>query len=186
MDPLDCFIRRAHIDVSEKRGTVALPPSFFELTGIGSGHHVVVSYGDKNLRVKARSDDIMKTDEVALTPKTAFLLGVEEGDVVCVKDRTTFGDRLFDEVEKVTDVLGSRADRLREFVSSDPDVSSDSTVEEAIEGYLVVSPNEPGSVSVQVCDIDLTPTPEVWSPDPKGKRAVFRPGDEGTDEPSEE
>jgi hypothetical protein len=186
MDTLDCFIRRVRVDASERRGTVALPPDFFERTGIGPGHHVVVAFGDNQLRIKARSDDIMKADEVTLTPKTAYLLGVREGDVVCVQDRKTFGDRLFDEVEKVTDVLGSSAVRLKEFVSPEPDMAAKGTVEEAIEGYLLVHPNEPGSVAVQVCDIDLTPTPEVWSPDPKGKRAVFRPGDEEGDGTSED
>lgn len=180
----ECFSRTTMISPDVQRGSVELPPSFFERTGIEPGHHVAVRQGDLALRAVARRNEMMRGDEVRISPRLSTLLGVEGGDIVCVEDRTTFGDRVFDELETVTDLLGDSAERLRDLLGMDVPKSRGLTVEEALDGmvgtrgdkgFMVVPPNAPGSMAVQVCELDPSQDVEVWDPDPSGKARVFRP-----------
>jgi hypothetical protein len=173
-----------------QRGSVELPPSFFDRTGIEPGNHVAVDLGDIELRAVARLNEMLKGDEVRISPRLSVLLGVESGDVLCVKDRKTFGDRVFDKLESVTDLLEDGAGRLRDLLGMDIDGGNGLTVGDVLEGtvrrrtadgeeYLEVAPNAPGSMAVQVCDIDPSLETEVWDPDPAGRARLFRPGTSG-------
>ena len=173
-----------------QKGSVELPSSFFDQTGIKPGHHVVVRREGIELRAVARLNEMLKGDEVRLTPRLSVLLGVEAGDILCVQDRTTFGDRVFDELETVMDLLGDGAERLKDLLGIDVKGDNGLTVENALDAmvrrntdggkeYPEVPPNAPGSVAVQVCEIDPSQDFEVWDPDPTGKARVFRPGTSG-------
>ena len=100
---------KVYIDDNVKHGTVALHPDFFIRTGIDTTHHVVVSSGEKQLKLRTRENDLLKANEVAISPGLSILLNVREGDSVSIMDRPTLGDEIFDEVEPIVDLLEPRA-----------------------------------------------------------------------------
>lgn len=182
----DCFSRTTVVSPDVQRGSVELPPSFFDRTGIEPGHHVAIRQRDLTLRAVAKLNEMMRGDEVRISPRLSVLMGVAGGDIICIENRTTFGDRVFDELETVADLLVDRAERLRGLLGMDISGSNGMTVEDALDGmarsgrpggkdFLAVPPNAPGSIAVQVCELDPSQDVEVWDPDPAGKARVFRP-----------
>ena len=151
---------------------------------------MVVRREGVELRAVARLNEMLKGDEVRMNPRLSILLGVETGDILCVQDRTTFGDRVFDELETVKDLMGDGADRLKDLLGIDVKGDNGLTVEAALDGMVKrntdggkefpeMPPNAPGSVAVQVCELDLSQDFEVWDPDPTGKANVFDPENSG-------
>ena len=185
---------KVYIDDTVKHGTVALHPDFFIRTGIDTTHHVVVSSGEKQLKLRTRENDLLKANEVAISPGLSILLNVREGDSVSIMDRPTLGDEIFDEVEPIVDLLEQRAEKLKEFVDEDLEKFRDNTVEEVLD-FLIAERRKPKEKGY----LEVPPTPEkpgprrerpseeedeevkIWSPDTDGDGTVpvFNPeGDE--------
>ncbi len=200
-DQYDCFSRLVVIgrEGEVEKGSIQLPPEFYEYTGIRPGHHVVMQHGDKHLKVKARSGDLMKRDEVRVSPGMAKKMGIESGTILCVEDKVTFTERIFDEVEDVVDAVEDRIDGARDRVFVEGaekradrrektlDKLIPSRTEEPPPKAIDVEPDlshisdEPAEEPVQ----DISDQVKVWTPDPEGDGVrVFKPG--GDDEGDEE
>jgi hypothetical protein len=184
---------KVYIDDEMKRGAVAFHPDFFVRTMVDPTHHVVVSSGENRLRLRTRENDLLKADEVAISPRLAVLLDVVEGDSVSILDRPTLGDDLFDEVEPLVDLLEQRAENLKEFLEEDLEQFRDNTVEEVLDfliaerrkprekGYLEVppSPEKPGPRRKKPSEEEAEKV-KIWSPDSDGDGTVpvFDPEEE--------
>lgn len=186
-----CHTRQVYVSKAIRRGVVDLPPDFFAEAGMQPGHHVVLEYGDSRLRARSRQNDLIKGHEVGLSPKLALLLDVRPGDTICVEDRTTVGDEVFDEVEDVVDVLERKAVRAVEFLRWELQDVVDETVDEVLDmvlekraegfpkDYIEV---EPDLAKVAESEPEEPAPPidkqvKVWTPDPDGDGTVpvFKP-----------
>ena len=193
----DCHARVVHIDKNVKKGTVELPSEFFEYTGMDPGHHVVVDHGGNQYKVRSKLTDLLKRSEVGVGPDLATPLGLMEGEVVCVEDKSTFGDRMFDEVEELGDRLEGRAEQAKEFAADvadrmeeeyqkvrarvDPDPSTPREPD-----YIDVAPDldEVAASPPEEPVEDISEQVNVWTPDPDGDGTVpvFRPGKDEEEE----
>lgn len=193
----DSHTRTVHIDKNVKKGTVELPSEFFEHTGMDPGHHVVIDHEGKQYKVRSKLTDLLKRTEVGVGPDIAIPLGLMEGQMVCVEDKSTFGDRMFDEVEELGERLEMRADQARDFAVDVADRVEDEyhkvrsrNEPEIVPGtereYLTVEPDlsevEDSPPEDPVMDIDEQV--KVWTPDPDGDGTVpvFKPGKDEDEE----
>ncbi len=196
MDTDDFHSRQVYVEKDLNRGTVELPPSYFEEAGIEPGHHIVVKNEDKELKLKTKSNDLLKSSEVAISPHLSLLLDLSDGETLYIADKITLGDRLFDEVEDVEDVFKSGAGRAGDYMREDisPKVSGgvDNVLDKMIDGrgdepekdYIEVEPDlsEIGS------EVEHEEKPEeevkIWSPDHDGdgKVPIFRPEQDEDDQ----
>ena len=190
MDPNDCHSRQVYISDDIGRGTVELPPTFFEESGLEPGHHVVVTKEDKQLKAKSKANDLLKSTEIGITPKMSEHLGLVNGEIICIDDRTTLGDKLMDEVEDVIDVLDDRRDRAMDYVASEVQPRAHDRVEDAKDFVFRRDDEEPEKDYIEV-EPDLSRLGEeteeeeekpkekvkIWSPDHDGDGEVpiFQP-----------
>lgn len=186
-----CHVRQVFISKDVRRGTVELPPGFFVEAGMEPGHTVVVEYGNKRLKARSSLNDLVKGAEVVIAPKLAILLGVKGGETICVEDRSTVGDEIFDEVDDVLVVLETKAVRAVEFLRWDLQDVVDETVDEVLDMILEERakgfPKDYIEVEPDLADVAASepeePTPpideqvKVWTPDPDGDGTVpvFKP-----------
>jgi hypothetical protein len=189
MDPDDFHSRQVYVDKELHRGTVELPPSYFERTGIEPGHHVVVKSEGKELKLKSKSNDMLKSTEVAISPHLSLLLGLRDGEMIVVEDKTTLGDRLFDEVEDVEDVFKSGAGRAGDFLREDVSPRVSGTVEDVLDRMIDGRADEPEKDYIDVepdlselgSEVEHEEKPaedvKIWTPDTDGdgKVPIFRP-----------
>jgi hypothetical protein len=193
----DCHTRVVHIDKNVKKGTVELPSEFFDFTGMDPGHHVVIDHEGKQYKVRSKLTDLLKRTEVGVGPDIATPLGLMEGQMVCVEDKSTFGDRMFDEVEELGERLEMRADQAKDFavdvadrvedeyrkvrVRIDPDSS-----EPKEKDYIEVAPDldEVAASPPEEPVEDISEQVDVWTPDPDGDGTVpvFKPGKDEEEE----
>jgi hypothetical protein len=155
-----------HIDTRVTLGTVEFPPSYFEGRELEPGHDVIVKAGDKKIKVMTHMNDLLKRGEVCMTPGLALMLNVVEGSAITILDKVTFGERMFDEMEHISDILKDRAHRLKEFIEEDWDVMREETVEEAL--HLLVKDRYEGIEEYP----EVPPNPEGFG---VGKVRIFRP-----------
>ena len=198
MDPDETHSRQVYVDKDLHRGTVELPPSYFEKAGIEPGHHVVVRVEGKELKLRSKSNDLLKSTEVAISPHLSLLLDLRDGEMISIDDKTTLGDRLFDEVEDVEDVFKSGAGRAGDYLREDVSPRVGGTVEDVldrmIEGrgdeperdYIDVEPDLSG-IGSEVEKEEEEPEEEkvkIWTPDPDGdgKVPIFHPEQDEEDQ----
>lgn len=197
MDEHDCHSRKVYVSKSVSRGVVELPSAFFEEAGIEPGHHVVIEKGGKQLKARSHLSEMLKGTEVGVSPRMSMLLGLKNGEVVCVGDRTTLGDRLLDEVEDVVDVLEDRADRVRDYITEDVGHLVEETVEEVLDrviesrghveekDYIEVEPDL-SHIGEEREEKEADPAEKVkiWTPDPDGDGTVpiFKPEQDDEDQ----
>lgn len=191
-EPMDFHKRHVYVGKHEEmsRGSIELPTSFFEETGIEPGHHVVLLYGRRQYKVKARLNDLVKEDEVMVAPRVAAVMDVKDGFEVHLMGRESFEDRVFDEIEDVLDVVERKADQLKEFIVDEGPARRERRREGVLDRVFHERTAEPPKDYIEV-EPDLSrigeereeePGPEVkiWSPDHDGDGEVpiFRPGDD--------
>ena len=182
-----------HIDKRVTLGTVEFPSSYFEGRELEPGHDVIVRAGEKEIKVMTHMNDLLKDGEIGMTPGLALMLNVFEGSSIDILDKVTFGERVFDEMEHISDILKGKAYRLKEFIEHDWDRFREETAEEAlhlfikdrdegIEEYPEVPPN-PDDFGVQPEDVydDPSKDEKIWSPDTDGdgKVETFTPDHDG-------
>jgi hypothetical protein len=186
---------RVYVDPKVPKGFVEFPREFFETSGIEPGHHVVLKHKGLQVKERAKENDLLEACDVALSPRLALYLGIDDGQTLDVGDRLTVGDELYDEVEAFVDVLGHSAERLANVVKEDLTAFKGMTVEQVLDhlvahrdepdrSYLVVPPNPDGFgiPRGEVCE-DPSLTEKVWQPDDgTGKIKLFRPEGDGDDE----
>ncbi len=186
---------RVYVDHNVPRGYVEFPREFFEETGIEPEHHVVLKHKGLQVKERARQNELLEACDVALSPRLALYLGIDEGQTLAVEDRLTIGDELFDEVESFVDVLEHSAERLANVVRTDLTAFKGKTVEQVLDhlvvhkdspdkSYLAVPPNPDGFgiPRGEVCE-DPSLTEKVWQPDDgTGKIKLFRPEGDDNDE----
>ncbi len=189
MDPNDCRSRQVYISDEIKRGRVELPSNFFEESGLPPGHHVVVQKEGKQLKAKSKTNDLLKSTEIGITSHMSELLGLVDGEIVCIDDMTTIGDKMMDEVEDMWDVLDDRRDRAKDYISTEVQPRAHDRVEGAKDFVFRRDDEEPEKKYIEV-EPDLSKLGEeteeeekpqeevkIWSPDPDGdgKVAIFKP-----------
>jgi len=196
MDPNDCHSREVFISKEIHRGRVELPSSFFEQAGIEPGHHVVLKNEGKELKLKSRSNDLLKSTEVGISPHLSLLLDLSDGEIICIEDKTTIGDRLLDEVEDVEDVFKSGAGRAGDFIREDVGHLVGDTVEDVLDkvldgrgdepekDYIAVEPDLSGIGSEVEKDEEPAEEVKIWTPDTDGdgKVAIFHPEQDEEDQ----
>ena len=143
MDPNDCHSRQVFVDKDIHRGTVELPPSYFEKAGIEPGHHIVVRNEGKELKLKSKSNNLIKSTEVGISPHLSLLLDLSDGEIITIEDKTTLGDRLLDEVEDVEDVFKSGAERAGDYLREDVSPRVGGTVEDVLDRMIEGRGDEP-------------------------------------------
>lgn len=198
-DQYDCFSRQVVIGRKKEveRGSIHLPPEFYEYTGIRPGHHVVVQHGGRHLKAKARSDDLLKRGEVRIGSEMAKKMGLTEGEMVCVEDKVTFTERIFDELDDAVDAVEERVDEARDRYEVGA-VRRAERREKTLDRLIPSRTEEPPPRAIEV-EPDLTRIGEgpeeepvadiseqvkVWSPDPEGDGVrEWKPG--GDDEEEE-
>ncbi len=195
-EPADFHTRQVYVGKQGEmaRGSIELPTSFFEDTGIEPGHHVVLLYGRKQYRVKAKLNDLVKGDEVMVAPRVAAVMDLKDGFQVHLMGRESFEDRVFDEIEDVLDVVERKADELKEFIVEEGAERRERRREGVLDRVFQERTREPEKDYIEV-EPDLStigeereekPAPEVkvWSPDPDGDGEVpiFRPGKDEEEE----
>jgi hypothetical protein len=178
-----------HIDNRVTLGTVEFPSSYFAGRELEPGHDVIVRAGDRRIKVMTHLNDLLKDGEICMTPGLALMLSVYEGSSIDILDKVTFGERVFDEMDHIHDILKDKAHRLKEFIEHDWDRFREETAEEALhlfikdkgegpEEYPEVPPN-PDDFGVQPEDVYEDPSKDekIWSPDSDGdgKVRIFRP-----------
>jgi hypothetical protein len=198
-DQYDCFSRQVIIgkEGQVERGSIELPPDFYEHTGIRPGHHVVVQYGGRHLKAKAMSDDMLKRGEVRVGLNMAERLGLEDGTIICVEDKITFTERVFDELEDAVDAVEDRVDDARDRVFVDGAERRaerrERTLDRLIPSRTVEPPPKAIDVEPDLSHIgegseeepvkDISEQVEVWNPDPEGDGVrEFRPGEDDEEE----
>ncbi len=197
MDPNDFHSRQVFVDKNLHRGTVELPPSYFEKAGIEPGHHVVVRNEGKELKLKSKSNDLLKSTEVAISPHLSLLLNLRDGEVISIEDKTTLGDRLFDEVEDVENVFKSGAGRAGDYLREDVSPRVGGTVEDVLDRMIDGRRDEPEKDYIDVepdlselgSEVEKEEEPEeeevkIWTPDSDGdgKVAIFNPEQDEEDQ----
>lgn len=200
-DQYDCFSRQVIIgrEGEVDKGSVQLPQEFYEYTGIRPGHHVVMQHDDKHLKVKARSGDLMKRDEVRISPGMAKKMGLESGTILCIEDKVTFTERIFDEMEDVVDAIEDRVDGAKDRVFVEGAEKRAKRREKTLDKLIPSRTEEPPPRAIDVePDLshisdgpaeepvqDISDQVKVWTPDPEGDGVrEFKPG--GDDEEDEE
>ena len=195
----DCFSRQVIIgkESEVERGAIQLPPDFYEYTGIRPGHNVVVQYGGRHLKVKARSDDLLKRGEARIGPKLAEKLGLESGAIICVEDKVTFTERVFDELEDAVDAVEERVDDARDRVFVEGAERRAERREKTLDRLIPSRTREPPPRAIEVePDLshigegpeeepvkDISEQVKVWSPDPDGDGVKeWKPGSDDEDE----
>jgi hypothetical protein len=173
------------------RGSIELPPDFYERTGIRPGHHVVLQHGGKHLKVKARSDDLLKHEEVRLSPGMALKLGLENGDIISVEDKVTFTERVFDELEDALEAVEERVEGAKDYVFVEGAERRAERREKTLDKLIPSRTEEPPPRSIEVepdlshiADgpaeepvMEITDQVKVWTPDPEGDGVrEFKPG----------
>jgi hypothetical protein len=198
-DQYDCFSRQIIIgkEGEVERGSIELPADFYEYTGIRPGHNVVVQYGGKHLKAKARSDDLLKRGEARIGPKMAKRLGLENGTIVCVEDKVTFTERIFDELEDAVEAVEERVEGARERVFAEGAVKRAERREKTLDRLIPSRTAEPPPRSIEVePDLshigegpeeepvkDISEQVSVWSPDPEGDGVrEWKPGGDEEEE----
>ena len=195
--PYDYHSRVVYVDKDLKRGVVELPPGFFEYTGMDPGNHVVVNHGGKLVKTRSKQNDLLKHNEVGISPKLSSMLGLNDGDEVGIEDRSTLGDRVFDEVEELGETLehaaGAVVERIEETgkrVEEKVEKVLDQVRDEPIPGtereYIQVEPSPTEVVEAPPMDPteDISDQVKVWTPDPDGDGTVpiFKPEQDEDDE----
>jgi len=195
----NCFSRQVLVGRENeiKEGTVDLPPEFYEYTGIRPGHHVVIQYGGKHVKAKAKADDLLKRDEVRVSPKMAEKLGLETGAIICVEDKVTFTERIFDEVEDLRDSAEERYDKTKDriFVEGAEKRAQrrEKTLDKLIPSRTVEPPPRAIDVEPDLSHIgdgppeepvaDISDQVKVWDPDPEGDGVrEYKPGEDDEEE----
>jgi hypothetical protein len=195
----DCFSRLVVIGGKDdlKDGTVELPPEFYEFTGIRPGHNVVVQNGDRHIKAKARSGDLLKRDEVRVSAKMAERLGVENGAIICVEDKVTFTERIFDEVEEIRESAEESYEKAKDRVFVEGAEIRAERREKALDSLIPSRTEEapPRAIEVEPDLSTMGDSPEeepvkdisdqvkVWTPDPEGDGVrEYRPGGDEEDE----
>lgn len=187
---MDFHARQVYVGKQDEmtRGTIELPSSFFEGAGVEPGHHVVLLYGRKQYKVKARLNDLVKEGEVMVTPNIAAVMDIKDGYEVHLKGRHSFEDRVFDEIEDVVEVVERKADQLKDFIVDEGPERRERRREGVLDRVFPERTKERTPDYIEV-EPDLSrigeeredePEPEVkiWTPDPDGDGEVpiFRPG----------
>ena len=174
-----------------------LPPEFYEHTGIRPGHHVVIQHDGKHFKVKAKADDLLKRDEVRISPKMAEKMGLENGTIICVEDKVTFTERIFDEVEDLREGAEERYDRTKERVFVEGAEKRAERREKTLDKLIPSRTEEPPPRAIEVePDLshmgesapeepvsDISEQVKVWNPDPEGDGVKeYRPGADDEEE----
>jgi antitoxin component of MazEF toxin-antitoxin module len=189
MEQEDCRLRQVYISVKTKRGTVDLPSSFFEESGLEPGHHVVLEKEGKQLKARSKQNDLLRRTEIGIPPHMSKHLGLVDGEMISIDDRTTLGDRLMDEVEDVLDVIDDHADRAKDYLATEIEPRARHRAEDITDFVLGRDDEEPEKDYIEVepdlsrlgegSDEEEEPAPDVkiWSPDSDGdgEVPVFRP-----------
>jgi hypothetical protein len=180
-----------------ERGSVELPSSFFERSGIEPDHHVVLMYGRKRYKVKARLGDMLKSGEVVVTPRIAALMNIKDGFEVHIHGRSSIGDLVFDEVEDVLDVLGDQFEEAKDRVFGEGAERRAERREKTLDRLIPTRTEEPPPRSIEVEPdlsrigegpeeepvMDISEQVKVWSPDPEGDGVrEWKPGREEEEE----
>jgi hypothetical protein len=198
-DQYDCFSRQVIIgrEGEVERGSVHLPSEFYEHTGIRPGHHVVLQHGGKHMKVKARAGDLLKTGEVMLSPGMAEHMGLSDGQTICVEDKITFTERVFDELEDAVEAIEERIDRGRDRVFEEGAEIRSERREKALDRLIPSRTEEPEPTAIEVepdlSDVadappeepvqDISEQVKVWTPDPEGDGVrEFKPGQDDEEE----
>ncbi len=199
-DQYDCFSRQVVIgrEKEVERGSIHLPPEFYEYTGIRPGHHVVVQYGGKHLKAKARTNDLLKRGEVMIDQGMAKKMGLTAGEMVYVEDKVTFTERIFDELEDAVDAVEDRVDDARDRYEVGAERRADRR-EKTLDRLIPSRTEEPPQRAIEVePDLsrigdspeeepvaDISEQVKVWTPDPEGDGVrEWKPG--GDEEEEEE
>lgn len=195
----DCFSRMVVIGGKDamKDGTVELPPEFYEQTGIRPGHHVVVQHGNRHIKAKAKSGDLLKRDEVRVSLRMAEKLGVENGTMICVEDKVTFTERIFDEVEEIRESAEESYEKAKDRIFVEGAEIRAERRERALDTLIPSRTEEvpPRAIEVEPDLSTMGDSPEeepvkdiseqvkVWTPDPEGDGVrEYRPGGDEEDE----
>ncbi|UCC92204.1 MAG: hypothetical protein JSW25_05885 [Thermoplasmata archaeon] len=198
-DQYDCFSRQVIIgrEGEVEKGSVHLPSEFYEHTGIRPGHQVVLQAGDKHLKVKARAGDLLKRDEVMVSPGMATQMGLADGDIICVEDKVTFTERIFDELEDAVEAVEERVDRGRDRVFVEGAEKRAERREKALDTLIPSRTEEPPPKAIEVEPdlshigesteeepvMDISEQVKVWTPDPEGDGVrEFKPGKDDEEE----
>jgi hypothetical protein len=197
-DSYNTYLRQVIIGREEdvKDGTIELPREFYETTGIRPGHHVIIQHGDQRVKAKAKFSELLKREEVGVSPGMATLMGLENGMVINVVDKITFAEKVFDEVEDVKDVMESRIERTKEYLTEDMPEAAEKRREKVLDKVIPSRTEEPPPKAIDVepdlshiADTPETPVQdiseqvEVWNPDPEGDGVKeYKPGGDEEDE----
>ena len=201
VDQYDSFSRQVIIgrEGEVEKGSIQLPPEFYEQTAIRPGHHVVMLHDDKHLKVKVRSGDLLKRDEVRMSPGMAKKMGLESGTILSFEDKVTFTERIFDEMEDAVDAFEERVDGAKDRVFVEGAEKRAERREKTLDKLIPSRTEEPPPKAIDVePDLshisdgpaeepvqDISDQVKVWTPDPEGDGVrVFKPG--GDDEEDEE
>ncbi len=196
MVPADCHSRQVYVDKAIGRGTVELPPSYFERAGIEPGHHVVLRNEGKELKLRSRSNELLKSTEMGISPHLSLLLNLRDGEMIDIEDKITLGDRLLDDVVDVEDVLKSGAERAGDYLREDVRPLVGGTVEDVLDRMIDGRGDEPVKDYIEVepdlsgigSEVEKEEEPEeevkIWTPDSDGdgKVAIFHPEQDEEDQ----
>ena len=188
LDPNDCHSRQVYISEEIGKGEVELPPTFFVESGLEPGHHVVVQKEGKQLKAKSKANDLLKSTEIAINPQMCEMLGLVDGEVICIEDSTTLGDKLMDEIDDVRDAIDDRSDRAKEYYHTEMQPKAHERREGAKDFVFRRDTEEPEKDYIEV-EPDLSSLGEeseeeepeekvkIWTPDSDGDGEVpiFRP-----------
>ena len=198
-DQYDCFARQVIIgkEGEVEWGSIHLPPEFYEVTGIRPGHSVVLQYGGHHLKARAKADEMLKQGEVMVGPKLALKLGLRDGDQVCVEDKVTFTERIFDELEDAVDAVEERVEDARDRVFVEGAEKRAERREKTLDRLIPTRTEEPPPRAIEVePDLsrigegpeeepvkDISEQVKVWTPDPEGDGVKeWRPGSDDEEE----
>lgn len=198
-EQFDCFARQIIIgkEGEVERGSIELSAEFYEYTGIRPGHNVVVQYGGKHLKAKARTHDLLKRGEARIGPKMAEKLGLENGTIICVEDKVTFTERIFDELDDAVDAMEGRMGDARDRVFVEGAEKRAERREKTLDRLIPSRTEEPPPRSIEVePDLsrigdgpeeepvkDISEQVSVWSPDPEGDGVrEWKPGGDEEEE----
>ena len=198
-DQQDIFSRQVIVGKEDEveRGTIELPPDFYEHTGIRPGHQVVVQHGGRHLKVRVRSDDLLKSGEVRMGPGMAERLGLESGTTIRVEDKVTFTERVFDELEDAVDAVEHRVDEARDRVLVEGAERRAERRERTLDRLIPSRTEEPPPRAIEVepdlsgigegpeegAEKDISEQVDVWTPDPEGDGVrEWKPGGDEEEE----
>ncbi len=133
---------------------------------------------------------------MGISPHLSLLLDLSDGEIICIEDKTTIGDRLLDEVEDVEDVFKSGAERAGDFIREDVghlvgdsvedilDKVIDGRGDEPVKDYIAVEPDLSGIGSEVEKDEEPAEEVKIWTPDTDGdgKVAIFHPEQDEEDQ----